>query len=76
MAAGVEAGPAPEAAAGAPPGGGFFGGPAAGRPAKPAGRVIMHVDMDCFFAAIATLGHPSFRDKPLAVAHSNSAQAS
>lgn len=36
-------------------------------------RMVIHLDMDCFFASIATQGHPSFRGKPLAVCHSNSA---
>ena len=71
----IEMGPAPEEVKQGGGGGGLFAVPSAGRAAaKPAARVIVHVDMDCFFAAIATLGHPSFRGKPLAVAHSNSAQ--
>lgn len=73
MAANIEAGPAPQdTRTGA--GSTLFGGAAAGRAGKPTSRVIIHVDMDCFFAAVATLGHPSYRGKPLAVAHSNSAQ--
>jgi len=31
-------------------------------------RVILHYDMDCFYAAIEVLDNPSFKDKPLAVA--------
>ena len=30
--------------------------------------------MDCFFASVAALAEPSFKGKPLAVSHSNSAQ--
>lgn len=52
------------------PSGTLFSG---ARAAKPPARVILHVDMDCFFASVATLGHPSFPGKPLCVAHSNSA---
>jgi hypothetical protein len=37
-------------------------------------RVIMHVDMDCFFAAVAAVGRPEFEGKPLIVCHSNSAK--
>lgn len=32
-------------------------------------RYILHVDFDCFFAAISTLKHPEFVGKPVAVAH-------
>jgi DNA repair protein REV1 len=38
----------------------------------PTERVIIHLDMDAFFATVAGLTHPSLRDKPLAVSHSNS----
>ena len=37
-------------------------------------RGIIHLDMDCFFASVASLAEPSFQGKPLAVSHSNSAQ--
>lgn len=37
-------------------------------------RSIIHLDMDCFFASVASLAEPSFQGKPLAVSHSNSAQ--
>lgn len=32
-------------------------------------RYIMHVDFDCFFAAVATLKNPELEGKPVAVAH-------
>ncbi|PLB39576.1 putative DNA damage repair protein Mus42 [Aspergillus candidus] len=32
-------------------------------------RYIMHVDFDCFFAAVAVLKHPDLEGKPVAVAH-------
>ncbi|GMH38108.1 hypothetical protein BSKO_05992 [Bryopsis sp. KO-2023] len=34
--------------------------------------VIVHLDMDCFFASAAVVGKPVLRGKPLAVCHSNS----
>jgi DNA repair protein REV1 len=37
-------------------------------------RVVMHVDMDCFFAAVATLGRPSLRGLPVAVSWSSGAK--
>eukprot|EP00873_Tetraselmis_striata_P038497 jgi/Tetstr1/458761/TSEL_045146.t2 len=40
--------------------------------AAPLERAIIHLDMDAFFATVACLTHPSLRDKPLAVSHSNS----
>lgn len=42
----------------------------------PTERAIIHLDMDCFFAAVAAVGRPEFHGKPLAVCHSNSAQGS
>ena len=39
------------------------------RPVPGARRYIIHVDFDCFFAAISTLKHPEFIGKPVAVAH-------
>ncbi|KAL5334467.1 hypothetical protein BJX70DRAFT_16764 [Aspergillus crustosus] len=32
-------------------------------------RYIMHVDFDCFFAAVSTLNHPELEEKPVAIAH-------
>ncbi|KAL2870949.1 putative DNA damage repair protein Mus42 [Aspergillus lucknowensis] len=32
-------------------------------------RYIMHVDFDCFFAAVSTLKHPDLEGKPIAIAH-------
>ena len=63
----IQTGPQPEKRQ---PSGNLFSG---GRSAKQPVRVILHVDMDCFFASIATLGHLSLSGKPLCVAHSNSA---
>jgi nucleotidyltransferase/DNA polymerase involved in DNA repair len=37
-------------------------------------RVVMHVDMDCFFAAVATLGRPELRGLPVAVSWSSGAK--
>ena len=37
-------------------------------------RVVMHVDMDCFFAAVATLGRPSLSGLPVAVSWSSGAK--
>jgi len=34
-------------------------------------RVVMHVDMDCFFAAVAMLGRPELADLPVAVSWSS-----
>jgi DNA repair protein REV1 len=34
-------------------------------------RVVMHVDMDCFFAAVSCRNRPELLPVPLAVAHSN-----
>jgi DNA repair protein REV1 len=41
------------------------------RQKPPAGsrRYILHVDFDCFFAAIALKKNPKFKDKPVVVAH-------
>ena len=38
-----------------------------------AGRSIIHVDMDCYFASVATLQNPAARGRPLAVSHSGAA---
>ncbi|KAL4895445.1 hypothetical protein BDV59DRAFT_155330 [Aspergillus ambiguus] len=32
-------------------------------------RYILHVDFDCFFAAVSTLKHPGLDGKPVAIAH-------
>lgn len=32
-------------------------------------RYIIHVDFDCFFAAVSILKHPELHDKPVAIAH-------
>jgi DNA repair protein REV1 len=37
-------------------------------------RVIVHLDMDCFFVSVAAVGRPEFAGRPLAVCHSNSAR--
>ena len=41
------------------------------RQKRPAGsrRYILHVDFDCFFAAVSLRKHPEFIDKPTVVAH-------
>lgn len=39
------------------------------KPVPGARRYILHVDFDCFFAAVSTLKHPVFIGKPVAVAH-------
>ncbi|GKZ78524.1 deoxycytidyl transferase [Aspergillus niger] len=39
------------------------------KPAPGARRYIMHVDFDCFFAAVSTLKRPELQGKPVAVAH-------
>lgn len=36
------------------------------------GRVIVHLDMDCFFASVAVVGRPVLKGKPIAICHSNS----
>lgn len=34
-------------------------------------RIIFHVDMDCFFAAVVVRDNPHLRGKPLAITHSD-----
>jgi DNA repair protein REV1 len=36
-------------------------------------RYILHVDFDCFFAAVSLKKHPQYRDQPVAVAHGTGA---
>ena len=33
-------------------------------------RLYMHIDMDCFFVAVATRNQPELRDQPIAITHS------
>ena len=37
-------------------------------------RVILHVDMDCFFVSVLVKNRPELRDKPVAVAHNGTAK--
>ncbi|CAI5739425.1 unnamed protein product [Hyaloperonospora brassicae] len=39
-------------------------------------RVLLHVDMDCFFVAVAVRGRPELEHVPVAVAHSGNAGSS
>ncbi|KAL7681947.1 putative DNA repair protein Rev1 [Plasmopara halstedii] len=39
-------------------------------------RIILHVDMDCFFVAVAQRGRPELNNVPVAVAHSETAGSS
>ncbi|KAH8427844.1 putative DNA damage repair protein Mus42 [Aspergillus melleus] len=39
------------------------------RPTPGARKYVMHVDFDCFFAAVSTLKHPELEERPVAVAH-------
>jgi len=48
--------------------------PPAPAPALPPERAIIHLDMDCFFAAASVVDYPVLRGKPLVVCHSSSAQ--
>lgn len=34
------------------------------------GAIIMHIDLDCFFASVATRSRPDLVDKPVVIAHS------
>ena len=40
--------------------------------ATPPERVIMHIDMDCFFVSVGLRSRPDLRGKPVAVTHSRS----
>jgi len=40
-----------------------------------ANRVVIHVDMDCFFASVAIRDNPELAGKPVAVTHSTSASS-
>ncbi|PSC71461.1 DNA repair REV1 [Micractinium conductrix] len=48
-------------------------GPAPRQPGPGSPRSIIHLDLDCFFAAVAEQEHPIFKGKPVAVSHSASA---
>lgn len=74
MATTTDKGPAPKSVLGGGRAGVFFPGTAGGGRLGPAERVIVHIDMDCFFASAATVGHPELKDRPLAVCHSNSSR--
>ncbi|KAJ8524569.1 hypothetical protein ON010_g16548 [Phytophthora cinnamomi] len=54
----------------------YMGGPVARAPASSSDRVILHVDMDCFFVAVAVRGRPELQKVPVAVAHSGNAGSS
>ena len=34
-------------------------------------RYVMHVDFDCFFAAVSLVDHPELQSKPVAITHGN-----
>ncbi|XP_070561511.1 DNA repair protein REV1-like isoform X2 [Ptychodera flava] len=46
-----------------------------GKPCAEGQRVIMHVDMDCFFVSVGLLGRPELKGKPVAVTHSKGKSA-
>ncbi|KAF7811035.1 DNA repair protein REV1 isoform X1 [Senna tora] len=37
-------------------------------------KVVIHVDMDCFFVSVVIRNHPELLDKPVAVSHSNNSK--
>ncbi|KAL5117415.1 deoxycytidyl transferase [Pleosporales sp. CAS-2024a] len=39
------------------------------KPPSGARRYVLHVDFDCFFAAVSLKKHPEYKDKPAVVAH-------
>lgn len=54
----------------------YKGGPVTRAPPSSSDRVILHVDMDCFFVAVAVRGRPELQKVPVAVAHSGNAGSS
>ena len=38
---------------------------------KTQSRVIMHIDMDCFFVSVGLVSHPELKNLPVAVTHAN-----
>ncbi|GMF65952.1 unnamed protein product [Phytophthora lilii] len=54
----------------------YKGGPVTRAPPTSSDRVILHVDMDCFFVAVAVRGRPELQKVPVAVAHSGNAGSS
>lgn len=36
---------------------------------KNATRLVFHIDMDCFFAAVVLRNYPEYRDKPVVISH-------
>lgn len=54
----------------------YKGPPMRRAPASSNDRVILHVDMDCFFVAVALRDRPEYQHLPVAVAHSENAGSS
>ncbi|KAI9981553.1 hypothetical protein PInf_009306 [Phytophthora infestans] len=54
----------------------YKGGPVTRASATSSDRVILHVDMDCFFVAVAVRDKPELQKVPVAVAHSSNAGSS